>query len=46
MIKLYRNNNGRFITRWAYEQEAKAGKLALGIFLSIGVIMSLIDSII
>ena len=46
MLKLYRDNNGKFITAYAYRQEEKICRLGLARFLSIGVVMSIIDSII
>jgi len=46
MLKLYRNNNGKFITAYAYREEEKICRLALAIFLSIGVVMSIIDAVI
>ena len=46
MLKLYRDNNGKFITAYAYRQEANAGKLAFGIMLLFGIILSLVDAVI
>jgi hypothetical protein len=45
-MRLLRNREGKFVSQWAYNQEANAGKLAFGIMLLFGVILSLIDSVI
>ena len=46
-MKLLRNQiNGKFITQGAYKQAEYQGRLALGIFLLIGIIMSFADALI